>query len=51
MVDFGVVNYLLRGYYQGKVICPTLYSEDILRNESLVDELCQEICDGEVSTL
>ncbi|KAG2400372.1 uncharacterized protein HKW66_Vig0097740 [Vigna angularis] len=38
--DFGVVNYLLQGYYQGKVICLTLYREDVLRNELLVDEYC-----------
>lgn len=41
--DFGVVNYLLQGYYEGKVICPTLYCEDILWNESSSAEICQEI--------
>jgi hypothetical protein len=32
--DFGVVNYLLQGYYEGKVICSTLYCSDTLGNGS-----------------
>jgi hypothetical protein len=32
--DFGVVNYLLQGYYEGKVICSTLYCSDIFWNGS-----------------
>lgn len=38
--DFGVVNYLLQGYYEGKVIFSTLNCCDILCNESPFARKC-----------